>query len=97
MEKQTQLSTRIEYSEFGLSDYTAEILDTRFENFTGLGLAQQTGEEEPYSREDIAQAKQVTITPIKFTKAITITEEINELAFPQYNGIFGFYAKSTTY
>ncbi len=75
-EKQTQLSSRLEYQKLGLSDSTAEILDSRFENFTGLGIAQQTGEKEPYNREDLNQAYQVTITPVKFTKAIDITEEM---------------------
>ena len=45
-EKQTQLSTRTEYGKLGLKDWTAEILDSQFENFTGLGIAQQTGEQE---------------------------------------------------
>lgn len=75
-EKQTQLSTRLEYADLGLVDHTAEILDSKFENFTGLGIAQATGEKEPYNREDINQAYQVTITPVKFTKAIDITEEM---------------------
>lgn len=75
-EKQTQLSTKLEYSNLGLTDYTAEILDSQFENFTGLGIAEQTGEQEPYNREDIDQAGKVTITPVKFTKAINITEEM---------------------
>ncbi len=75
-EKNTQLSSRLEYKKLGLTDTTAEILDSRFENFTGLGIAQQTGEKEPYNREDLSQAYQVTITPVKFTKAIEITEEM---------------------
>lgn len=75
-EKQTQLSTRLEYMELGLTDYTAEILDSKFENFTGLGIAQATGEKEPYNREDIDAGDSVTITPIKFTKSVDITEEM---------------------
>ena len=75
-EKNTQLSSRLEYGKLGLTDVTAEILDSKFENFTGLGIAQQTGEKEPYNREDLNQAYQVTITPVKFTKAIDITEEM---------------------
>lgn len=75
-EKNTQLSKRLEYNKLGLTDYNAEILDTKFENFTGLGIAELTGEKEPYKREDIDQADQVTITPLKFTKAIDITEEM---------------------
>src|SRR6476661_1228933 len=75
-EKQTQLSTRLEYQELGLTDYTAEILNSEFENFTGLGIAVATGEKEPYNREDIDPGDKVTITPIKFTKAIDITEEM---------------------
>lgn len=75
-EKDTQLSKRLEYSEIGLHDYNAEILDSQFENFTGLGLANQTGELEPYNREDLAQGYKVTITPKKFTKAINISEEM---------------------
>ena len=76
MEKQTQLSTRLEYGNLGLTDYNAEIQSPQFENFTGLGIATITGEKEPYNREDIAAGKNVTITPVKFTKAIDITEEM---------------------
>lgn len=82
------MSTKLEYAELGLTDYTAEILDTQFENFTGLGIAQQTGEKEPYHREDIAAAKKVTITPVKFTEAITITEEMLRFnLWPQINNL----------
>lgn len=89
-EKQTQLSTRIEYKKLGLADWTAEILNSVFENFTGLGIAQQTGEQEPYSREDIAAGKSVTITPVKFTKAIGITEEMLRFnLWPQINNLVG--------
>jgi hypothetical protein len=94
-EKQTQLSTRLEYSDLGLSDYTAEILDTQFENFTGLGIAQATGEREPYNQEDIAQASKVTITPVKFTKAISITEEMLRFnLWPKINNLVGAVANA---
>lgn len=75
-EKSTQLSSRLEYSNLGLTDWNAEILNSQFENFSGLGFAQATGELEPYSREDLVQGDKVTITPVKFTKAIAITEEM---------------------
>lgn len=89
-EKSTQLSTRLEYQKIGLIDYDAEILDSQFENFTGLGIAQQTGEKEPYSREDIDPASKVTITPIKFTKAIDITEEMLRFnLWPKINNLVG--------
>jgi hypothetical protein len=89
-EKQTQLSTRLEYSELGLTDYTAEILDSKFENFTGLGIAQATGEQEPYSYEDIDAGDSVTITPIKFTKEINITEEMLRFnLWPKINNLVG--------
>lgn len=95
MEKQTQLSTRLEYADLGLTDYTAEILDTKFENFTGLGIAQATGEQEPYNREDISQQAQVTITPGKFTKAISITEEMLRFnLWPKINNLVGGVANS---
>ena len=94
-EKDTQLFKRLEYGELGLTDYTAEILDSKFENFTGLGYAQQTGEAEPYSREDIAQSYQVTITPVKFTKAISITEEMLRFnLWPKINNLVGAVANS---
>jgi hypothetical protein len=87
-EKNTQLSKRLEYKKLGLTDYTAEILDTKFENFTGLGIAQQTGEKEPYNREDLNQGSQVTITPVKFTKAIDISEEMLRFnRWPQINNL----------
>lgn len=89
-EKQTQLSTRLEYGELGLTDYTAEILDTKFENFTGLGIAQVTGERQPYDQQEIEQAAQVTITPVKFTVAISITEEMLRFnLWPKINNLVG--------
>ena len=89
-EKQTQLSTRLEYGMLGLTDWTADILNSEFENFSGLGMAQMTGEQEPYKREDIAQGKQVTITPVKFTKAISISEEMLRFnLWPEINNLVG--------
>ncbi len=94
-EKETQLSKRLDYSDLGLTDYTAEILDSQFENFTGLGIAQQTGELEPYSRENIAAGSKVTITPVKFTKAIDITEEMLRFnLWPKINNLVGAVANS---
>lgn len=89
-EKQTQLSSRLEYQLFGMNDVNAEILDSKYENFTGLGIAQATGEKEPYNREDLNQAYQVTITPVKFTKAIEITEEMLRFnLWPKINNLVG--------
>lgn len=89
-EKQTQLSTRLEYSALGFTDYRAEILNPEFENFTGLGFATQTGEKEPYAREDLVQGNQVTITPVKFTKAIDISEEMLRFnLWPKINNLVG--------
>ena len=94
-EKDTQLSKRLEYGEIGLTDYTAEILDTKMENFTGLGIAQLTGEKEPYNREDINPAYSVTMTPKKFTKAIDITEEMLRFnLWPKINNLVGATANS---
>ena len=94
-EKNTQLSTRLEYAGLGLTDHTAEILDSQFENFTGLGIAQATGEKEPYNREDIDQAYKVTITPVKFTKAISITEEMLRFnLWPKINNLVSGVANS---
>lgn len=94
-EKQTQLSTRLEYGMLGLTDWTADILNSEFENYTGLGIAEQTGEQEPYKREDIQQAKQVTITPVKFTKAISISEEMLRFnLWPEINNLVGGVANS---
>ena len=94
-EKSSQLSTRLEYADIGLTDYTAEIFDTSFENFTGLGIAQATGEKEAYSREDIAPAQKVTITPVKFTKSIDITEEMLRFnLWPKINNLVGGVANS---
>ena len=84
-EKDTQLSKRLEYKGLGLTDMDAEILDTKLENFTGLGIAQATGDKQPYYREDIKQGYSVTITPIKFTLADDITEEM--LRFNQWKKI----------
>ncbi len=75
-QKNTQLSKRLEYKELGFSDYEAEIQAPQFENFTGLGIATQTGEEQPYARQDIQAGDKVTIQPLKFTTAISISEEM---------------------
>jgi hypothetical protein len=89
-EKETQLSKRMEYADIGLSDYRAEILNPQFENFTGLGLAAQTGEKEPYAREDILSQYSVTITPVKYTKAIDISEEMLRFnLWPKINNLVG--------
>ena len=89
-EKQTQLSTRLEYAQLGLADHTAEILNSQFENFTGLGIANATGEKEPYNREDINAGVNTTITPVKFTKAIEITEEMLRFnLWPKINNLVG--------
>ncbi len=94
-EKSTQLSKRMEYADLGLTDYTAEILNSQFENFTGLGFAQQTGELEPYNREDILPESNVTITPVKFTKAIDISEEMLRFnLWPKINNLVGAVANS---
>jgi hypothetical protein len=89
-EKETQLSTRLEYADLGLTDRTAETLSDKMENFTGLGYMEQTGEKEPYKREDIEPAYSVTTTPIKFTKSIDITEEMLRFnLWPKINNLVG--------
>lgn len=94
-EKDTQLSKRLEYGDLGLTDYNAEIRDTQFENFTGLGRAVLTGEGEAYNREDIAPAYKVTITPQKYTKAVPITEEMLRFnLWPKINNLVGAAANS---
>lgn len=94
-EKKTQLSSRLEYQNLGFTDYTAEILNPQFENFTGLGLAAQTGEKEPYHREDLNAGYNVTITPVKFTEAIDISEEMLRFnLWPQINNVVGAVANS---
>jgi hypothetical protein len=97
-EKETQFSKRLDYADLGLTDYTAEILDSQFENFTGLGIADATGELEPYAREDIQQADKVTITPQKFTKAINISEEMLRFnLWPKINNLVGATANAVNY
>lgn len=97
-EKDTQLSKRLDYGDLGLTDYTAEILDTKMENFTGLGIAQLTGESEAYNREDISPAYSVTLTPKKFTKAISITEEMLRFnKWPKINNLVGGVANALHY
>jgi hypothetical protein len=75
-EKETQISKRLEYQRLGFNDFDAEILDTKIENFTGLGYAQLTGEKEAYSYEEVEPGYDVTLTPQKWTKKIDITEEM---------------------
>lgn len=89
-EKNTQISTRLEYQKLGFYDHNAEILNSQFENFSGLGLAKATGEKEPYSREEIVPASNVTITPTKFTQAIDISEEMLRFnLWPKINNLVG--------
>lgn len=94
-EKESQLSSQLEYKDLGFTDWNAEILDSKFENFTGLGLATETGEREPYNQEDINQASSVTITPRKFTKAISISEEMLRFnLWPKINNLVGAVANA---
>jgi hypothetical protein len=87
-EKNTQLSKELEYSIFGFSDKNAEIQNTKIENFTGLGLAELTGELEPYNREDIQAGFSVTLTPAKYTKASPISEEMYRYnLWPKINNV----------
>src|SRR3990167_5737964 len=76
-EKSSQLSSRLEYQKLGFVDYNAEIQDPKFEPISGLGLAEQTGQKEAYTQDDVVQAGSATISPVKHTLAIDITEEIN--------------------
>jgi hypothetical protein len=94
-EKDTQLSKRLEYSEIGLTDFTPDIPNPTFENFTGLGIAALTGEGEAYHREDILPAYKVTITVQKFTNSIPITEEMLRFNnWPKINNLVGALANS---
>lgn len=90
-EKQSQLSTRLDYPKLGFTDMDADIPDPKFTNFTGLGYAQLTGEKEAYSYEEVEQGYDVTLSPKKYTKKIDITEEM--LRFNRFreinNGVEG--------
>src|SRR3990167_1218436 len=94
-QKNSQLSSRLEYSKLGFTDWNTEIPDPQFENFTGLGIAQATAEKEAYNREEIDQARNVTISPEKFTKAADISEEMLRFnQWPRINNIVGAAAKA---
>lgn len=96
-EKNNELSSRLEYMKLGFNDFTAPILNPQFENFSGLGLAQLTGEQAPYAREDLVQGTKVTITPRKYTKAINITEEMLRFnLWPEINNLTTAVAHATT-
>jgi hypothetical protein len=96
-EKDLQLSKRLEYQDIGLTDFTPDIPNPTFENFTGLGIAALTGEGEAYHREDINPAYKVTVTVQKYTNSIPITEEINDkLAFLLWDVIMDIYETITT-
>ncbi len=96
-EKNNELSSRLEYTKLGFNDFTAPILNPQFENFSGLGLAQLTGEQAPYAREDIVPGTKVTITPRKYTKAINITEEMLRFnLWPEINNLTTAVAHATT-
>lgn len=89
-EKQTQLSSRLEYQQLGLTEGNAQIRDEQFQNFTGLGYASLTGEQEPYAREEILPGSKVTISTLKYTKAIPITEEMLRFnLWPEINNLVG--------
>lgn len=87
-QKTTQLSKDLEYDQLGFTDFVTPIQNPQFQQFTGLGYAVQTGEAEPYAREDIAQTNNITIPPLKFTKAISISEEMLRFnLWPQINNL----------
>lgn len=89
-EKESQLSKRLEYQKLGFVDYDAEISDPKFEPISGLGLAQQTGEKESYSQDDVVQAGSATISPVKHTLAVDITEEMLRFnKWPKINSLVG--------
>jgi len=75
-ETNDQLSKTLEYSLFGFKDIEADAKDPQYENFSGLGRAVLTGEGEPYNREDKVSGYKATISPVKYTKAAVITEEM---------------------
>ena len=94
-EKELQLSTRLEYADIGLTDFTPDIPNPTFENFTGLGIAALTGEGEAYHREDINPAYKTTITVQKFTNSIPITEEMLKFnLWPKINSLVSALANS---
>ena len=94
-EKNDQLSSRLEYQNLGFADWNTDVLEPKFDNFTGLGLAAQTGEQEPYYQQDIEQGYDVNINPVKFTKAIQITEEMLRFnLWPKINNLTGAVANS---
>ena len=71
-----QLSKTLEYSLLGFQDIDAQIKQPSYENFSGLGRAVLTGEGEPYARDDKVAGYKVTISPVKYTRAAVITEEM---------------------
>jgi hypothetical protein len=84
---ETQLSKELQYSMFGFRDEMAEIKDTQFEQVSGLGIAGLTGEAEPYNREEKIPGFKTTITPIKFTNSIPITEELIRFTLKPFDKI----------
>lgn len=89
-QKNTQISSRLEYAKLGLKDFNTDILNPQFEPFTGLGGAQPTSELEPYNRQDFKQVGAVTITPQKYTVAANISEESFKFnLWPRVNNITG--------
>ena len=94
-EKDTQLSKRLEYQDIGLTDYTPDIPNPTFENFTGLGIAALTGEGQAYHREDINPAYKTTVTVQKYTNSIPITEEMLRFnLWPKINNLVTALANS---
>lgn len=94
-EKDSQLSKRLEYMDIGLTDFTPDIPNPTFENFTGLGIAALTGEGQAYHREDINPAYKTTITVQKFTNSIPITEEMLRFnLWPKINSLVSALANS---
>ena len=87
-ETNDQLSKTLEYGYLGLKDVDADVKAPQYENFSGLGRAVLTGEGEPYNREDKVAGYSVTITPQKYTKAASITEEMLRFnLWPEINEI----------
>lgn len=74
-EVDSQITSKLEYSKFGFSESDDTEFETTVQNFTGMGIADETGEKEAYKIDDVESAGFVVRRPKKFTKAFSVSEE----------------------
>ena len=92
-EANRQLSQELQYTKLGYSDFHPDFDSPEFQNISGAGEAVLTLEGSPYVPEDLIQDYKVSCTLKKYTKLMTVTEELvhwiqksNKMKVQQFKG-----------